>query len=154
MHQRKPIISYLDTKQGWDHHESWPPDRYAEERIENHLNCLVEDHVNSALARGQALPTDREGLSHIKRVQMRGGGMNVCSNRCLNAPTSPTVEVKWASRASSSPPSEPVFSVLQHQICTWRDNLAEPWLKLNGGMLFFHSYTLYHFTVSDYRLLS
>lgn len=76
-------------RKGWDHHYSWPPDRCTEEMIRNHLNCLVEDGVNSALARGQALPTDGEGLSRIKRVQMRGGNVNICSNRCLNALTCP-----------------------------------------------------------------
>lgn len=140
-------------KEGWDHHYSWPPDRCTEEMIQNHLNCLAEDSVNSLLARGQTLPSDREGLSRIRGVQMRWD-VNICSNRCLNALTCPTVEDKWVSRLSSSPPSESIFIFLQHQICTLRDKSAEPWAKMKGGMLFFHSCTLYHFTVADDRLLS
>lgn len=35
-------------KKGWAHHYSWPLDRYAEEMIRNHLNCLVEDGINSS----------------------------------------------------------------------------------------------------------
>ena len=67
MHQRK-TMSYLDAKRAGI--SKTPGLLIVTKNKWVEITWIV--CVNSALARGQALPTDRGGLSRIKRVQMLG----------------------------------------------------------------------------------